>query len=230
MLKLSYHENNINTANLYLNEGRVSKISALIPSVINITGMFEAERERVEDFIKAIYKQSYDADIEVHYPVLMSVRNGDNDILAAVGFRYAQYEPLFLEQYTAQPIENVLECNRHEIVEIGNLASAGQGASIFLFAALASYLKNKNIRYATVTGTDFLHNYFEKIGLKPHKICDADISALPQDKQKWGSYYDTQPRVLAGSVENGVKRLKAAFGAEFEDCRPRLYPRLHYKD
>ncbi len=228
-MKLSYQENNINTANLYLNEGRVSRISALTPSVINITGMFEAERTRVEDFIKAIYKQSYNADIEVHYPVLMSIRNADNDILAAVGFRYAHEEQLFLEQYTGPSIENVLECNRHEIVEIGNLASAGQGASVFLFAALASYLKNKNILYATITGTDFLHEYFEKIGLNPRKICDANISALSHDKQKWGSYYDTQPRVLAGSVDTGVKRLKAAFGAEFEDCRPRLYPRLHYK-
>lgn len=87
MLKLSYQENNINTANLYLNEGRVSKISPLVPSVINITGLLQPERARVEDFIKAIYKQSYGADIEIHYPILMSVRNADNDILAAVGFR-----------------------------------------------------------------------------------------------------------------------------------------------
>ena len=140
LLKLSYQENNINTANLYLHEGRISKISSLIPSVINITGMFEAERERVEDFIKAIYKQSFGADIEVSCPVLMSVRNADNDILATVGFRYAREESLFLEQYTGKPVEEILECSRHEIVEIGNLASAGQGASIFLFAALAFYL------------------------------------------------------------------------------------------
>lgn len=229
MLKLSYQENNINTANLYLQEGHTRKISPLTPSVVNITGLFDPERRRVEDFIKAIYKQSYGADITVNYPVLMSVRNAGNEILAAVGFRYAKDEPLFLEHYTRAHIETLLDCSRHEIVEIGNLASAGQGASAFLFAALASYLNNKGIRYAAITGTDFLHRYFERAGLNPHKICNADIKAVRHDQQNWGSYYDTQPRVLVGSVETGVKRLKAILGAEFEDCRPRLFPRLHYK-
>jgi hypothetical protein len=159
----------------------------------------------------------------------MSVRNEDNDILAAVGFRYAKDEDLFLENYTSAPIDKILDCSRNEIVEIGNLASAGQGASAFLFAAMASYLNNKNIRYAAITGTDFLHRYFERAGMKPLKICDADIAAVQEDRQLWGSYYDTQPRVLVGSVDTGIKRLKATMGAEFEDCRPRLFPRLHYK-
>lgn len=229
MLKLRYQENNITTANLYLQEGRARKISPLTPSVVNVTGLFEPERQRVEDFIKEIYKKSYGADITVDYPVLMSVRNADNDILAALGFRYADQHSLFLECYTQQPIENILNCPRHEIVEIGNLASAGKGASAFLFAALASYLNNKGIRYAAITGTDFLHRHFERVGLNPRKICNADINAVHQDQQNWGSYYDTQPRVLVGSVKTGVKRLKTILGAEFEDCRPRLFPRLHYK-
>ena len=229
MLTLRFEENNLNTANLHLKEGRTAKMSALSPAVVSITGMFEPERQRVEDFIKAIYKQSYNADISVDYPILMSIRNADDDILAAVGFRYADREALFLERYTATPIDTILDCSRSEIVEIGNLASAGQGASVFLFAALASYLNNKNIRYAAITGTDFLHKYFKRAGLNPRKICDADIAAVQEDGQSWGSYYDTQPRVLVGAVDMGVKRLKATLGAKFEDCRPRLFPRLHYK-
>lgn len=229
MLKLQYQENDLNTANLYLKSGRTLKVSPLTPSVINITGLFEPERSRVENFIKDIYKDRYGADIEVSYPVLMSVRNNVGDILAAVGFRYADNEKLFLEQYTSQPIENILQCERNRIVEIGNLASAGQGASIFLFAALASYLNNRNIQYAAVTGTDFLHRHFERMGLNPQKICDADIQDISSDNQDWGIYYDTKPRVLVGQVDMGVKNLKTALGAKFEDCRPRLLPRLHYK-
>lgn len=229
MLKLRYQENNINTANLYLQEDRTRRLSSLTPSVVSITGIQAPERQRVEAFIREIYQRSYGAEIAVDYPVLMSVRNARNAILAAVGFRYAQEEPLFLERYTQAPIERVLRCPRHEVVEIGNLASAGQGASVFLFAALASYLNSRDIRYAAVTGTDFLHRYFEKTGLKPRKICDADVTAVQDDAQTWGTYYDTQPRVLVGSVETGVRRLKASLGVEFEDCRPRLFPRLHYK-
>lgn len=228
-MKLSYQENNINTANLYLSAARVARISPLTPSVVSITNLFTPERQRVEMFIKNIYKHSYKADIRVDYPVLMSVRNDENDILATVGFRYAEHEPLFLEQYTKEPIENCLKTNRNKIVEIGNLASAGQGASIFLFAALASYLNYQDIKFASITGTDFLHSYFKRIGLNPQKICDADISSINQSNQSWGTYYDTQPRVLAGSVPHAIKKLQRALGAEFELNMPPLYSRLHHK-
>lgn len=227
MLTLQYRENNLNTANLYLDENRrTSRISKLRPCVVSLTGLFDPERQRVEGFIKAIFKKSYNADIQVEYPILMNIRNADGDILAALGFRYAGKSPLFLEQYTGRPVDKILNCLRGEIVEIGNLASAGHGASAFLFAALASYLNNKNIRYAAITGTDFLHRYFKKMGFDPCMICDADIAAIQEDGQSWGRYYDTQPRVLVGSLETAVKRLRSILGAEFEDCHPRMLPRL----
>lgn len=229
MLKLHYCENDVNTANLYLHSSRVAKVSPLTPTVVSITGQFEPERQRVERFIQDIYSKNYGADITITYPVLMSVRNADDQILSAVGLRYAGEEKLFLEQYTGKPIEKILGCERRKIAEIGNLASAGQGASVFLFAALASYLHHKGISYAVVTGTDFLHRYFEKMGLSPHMICNAQLSDLHEKGQDWGTYYDTQPRVLAGSVPTGVKRLKTALGAKFEDCRPKLYSRIHCK-
>ncbi len=229
MLKLRLHENDLNTANLYLHPGRMKRVSRLVPSVIDITGRFEPDRQRVEDFIKDIYARSYGADISVDYPILMSVRDDSGKVLAAVGFRYAAQEALFLEQYTGAPVDMLLDVPRTQIVEIGNLASAGNGASIFLYAALASYLDFKGIRYATITGTDFLHRSFERLGLAPQKLCDADVSSLHSNGQNWGAYYDTNPRVLAGCVDKSVAKLKKALGAEFEDCRPRLYPRVHYK-
>lgn len=227
MLKLRLHEDAMNTANLYLNPRQIRRIARANPSVIDITRRFEPDRARVEGFIRDIYARAYGADIRVDYPVLMSVRDDSHNILAALGFRYAAHEPLFLEQYTGRPVETILNVPRTQIVEIGNLASSGNGASVFLYAALASYLDFKNIRYAIVTGTDFLHGSFEKLGLRPQKICDADIRALQNGGQNWGSYYDTNPRVLVGSVDKSVIKLKKALGAEFEDCRPRLFPRLH---
>lgn len=228
-MKLAYCENNVNTANLYLQGRRIAKISALNPAVVNITNTYTDERVRVENFIKDIYKRNYNADIQVHYPVLMSVRNAQDEILAAAGFRYAAAQPLFLEQYVGMPLENILHCPRERIVEIGNLASGGQGASIFLFAALASYLNYKNISYAAVTGTDFLHRYFKNIGLEPHEICNADVKAIACDGQNWGSYYDTRPRVLVDTLAQSIHCLERAVGAYFEVCDPAFISRLHYK-
>lgn len=217
MLKLCYREHQINTANLYLQKKRVSRISSLTPSLVSIAYRSETEYQQVQDFIKRVYLQSYQADIEVSYPALMSLRNGDGEILAAVGFRCAEQSSLFLEQYTQEPIEKKLDCARCEIVEIGNLASAGKGASIFLFAALATYLNERGVRYAAITGTDFLHRYFKRIGLNPYKMCDAEMSAVEDGGQSWGSYYETRPRVLIGSIDNGVQRLRVMLGAKFEN-------------
>ena len=70
-MELNYQDNDINTANLYLNSQRVSQISKLTPCVVNITRFNSVERERVEHFIKDIYREKYSANIQVDYPILM---------------------------------------------------------------------------------------------------------------------------------------------------------------
>lgn len=216
MLKLSYREDSRQTAILSLQERRARQISPLAPAMVYVTHDREPDYLCVADFIKTVYRQSYDARIEVSYPVLMNVRNAKGDILCAVGVRYAAGGPLFLENYTKTALDVILGCARRHIAEIGNLASGGQGASVFLFAALAAYLDHQGIRHAAITGTDFLHRYFERSGLEPRRICDADIKSVRDGGQDWGSYYDRQPRVLVGSVRTGFDRLKLMLGAEFE--------------
>lgn len=228
-MELNYQDNDIKTASLYLNTHRVSRVSKLIPRIVNITRLHTAERDRVEHFIKDVYRQKYRAEISVNYPVLMSVRNESDEILAAVGFRFAEQQPLFLEQYLDNPVEAYLPSQRNEIVEIGNLASAGKGASIFLFAALASYLDFYGISYAVITGTNYLHQYFDKIGLNPVQLAEADISFLTERQEDWGSYYDQKPRVLAGNVQTGIKKLNRLFGAKYTPCPSPLCTRLHYQ-
>jgi hypothetical protein len=226
---LHYQENNVNTADLYLEENCIAKLSTLVPSTISITQFFEPDRNRVERFIQDVYKTNYDANISVEYPILMSVRNAKDEILAALGIRYAANETLFLEQYLNSPIETYLDGDRKEIIEIGNLASAGKGASAFLFAALAAYLNHQGVKFASVTGTRFLHSYFKRIGLNPKEIGCADMAKVNGANSNWGTYYDTQPRVLVGGVQTGLKRLKTMMGAEFRTCPMPLFPRLHYK-
>lgn len=222
-------------ARLLLDGRALRRFTPLLPSVIDITSRFAPERERVEAFIRDIYRKSYNADIAVRYPTLMSVRSAEGEILAAAGFRLAHEEPLFLEQYTRAPIEDVLtrslsqDIARSEVAEIGNLASQGKGASVFLFAAIASYLLAQGARFAAVTGTDQLHRRFEMMGLKPAVICDAQRSLLNCEQKSWGTYYDTQPRVLAGSLESSMSQLNKLLGATYQENGVTLFPRLHKK-
>lgn len=222
MISVYLRENELETAKLSFQGRRIEKISHLIPQVVDITERIGTDRLKTELFIKQVFRQTYAATIEVHYPQLISISNHEGTILAAAGFRYAQEEPLFLEQYTLQPIEQALTnlyrkpIARHEVVEIGSLASAGSGASIFLFAALASYLDFKQIRYTVVTGTSDLYRHLKSLGLQPHILCEAQQNYLQFYKDDWGSYYTTQPKVLAGSIQEGVKSLQHTLGSVYE--------------
>ncbi len=220
-------------AKLLFNDAMVKRFTSLTPSVIDITMRFAPARIQVESFIQDIYRKSYGADIAVTYPTLMSVRNIKGEILAAAGFRLASEEPLFLEQYTEVAIEDVLgslyshAVTRKDVAEIGNLASSGNGASVFLYAAIASYLLNQGARYASVTGTDRLQRHFQAMGLNPHILCDAERRKLNSEQKNWGTYYDTQPRVLAGSLESSMCQLNKRLGAVYQENGITLFPRLH---
>lgn len=229
MLNLAYSENGLQTGHLSFRKGSLLGGLRAKPSTVSITPAFSKDRETVERFITDIYAKAYGAHIHVHYPVLMSVRDEEGYILAATGFRPASEEPLFLEQYLNAPVQDVLQTPRKQVVEIGNLASNGGGASLYLFAALAAYLDYKDFTQAVVTSTDFLERRFRQMGLQPKRQAKADPALLLSEGENWGSYYDTQPHVISGSVSQGYKRLQKQLGAAYTDCRPRLFPRLHYK-
>lgn len=228
-MKLHYNENGLDTAQLSFSKLKMLSQLKAKPSLVSILPAFAKDREEVEHFIAGIYAKAYGARIQVHYPVLMSVRNEQGTLLAATGFRPADAETLFLEQYLDCPIENILNVPRSQIVEIGNLASDGGGASLFLFAALSAYLHHKGYTQAVVTSTDFLEQRFEQMGLRPMRHAPADPALLNAQGEEWGSYYNTQPHVISGSVAGGYKRLQRQLGAEYHSYRPRLFPRLHYK-
>lgn len=228
-LKLHYDENGFDTGQLSFSKSKMLSQLKAKPSLVSIVSAFAKDREEVERFIAGIYAKAYGARIQVHYPVLMSVRNEQGALLAATGFRPADLETLFLEQYLDRPIEDVLNVPRGQIVEIGNLASDGGGASLFLFAALSAYLHHKGYTQAVVTSTDFLERRFEQMGLQPIRHAPADPKLLNGQGENWGSYYNTQPHVISGSVASGYKRLQRQLGAEYQSYRPRLFPRLHYK-
>ncbi len=227
MLHLDYHENGRTTGTLSLRNDLLLKRINSRPTVVSILPAFAKEREAVENFIIDIYAQTYGAKIGVHYPTLMSVQDDRGKILAALGFRNASDELLFLEQYLTHPIDEILDTPRPSITEIGNLASAGGGASLFLFAALSAYLHEKKQSHAVVTGTQYIEDRLRTLGLRPTRLAKANPSLLLKTGEDWGSYYETDPYVMVGQVRPGYERLQKALGAVYT---PKLFSRLHYKE
>jgi hypothetical protein len=196
------------------NGHRLKRFTSLTPALISIISQDSPERRTVEHFLAQEFKKSYDADIRVHYPTLMSVQDETGAILGALGFRFAKSEKLFLEQYLDAPVESLIskscdkKIQRQDIVEVGNLASYGNGASIFMFTALSAYMVYQGMQYITVTATDFLHRYFSLLGVDSVTLGYADQSRLLDAGESWGTYYDTNPRILAGSIVPAYERLQ----------------------
>lgn len=228
LLNLKYHEGDLYTGQLSFSAGAVLSQLRAKPSVINIVPATAADRQAVEQFIIDIYAKAYGAKIGVHYPTLMSVRDEAGSILAAVGFRSAAESPLFLEQYLDRPVQDVLRTPRRQIAEIGSLASNGGGASLFLFVALSAYLCSRGFTKAAITGTSQLQQRFRSLGLQPVRHAQADANLLLSHDEDWGNYYETQPYVISGSLDKSYRQLKKRLGADYQDHRPRLLPRLHY--
>jgi len=163
-----------------------------------------SDRAEVEQFISDVFRQAYGAKIRRFKPCLMSLRDQDNQLVAACGFRSAALEPLFLENYLDQPIEVMLSkhtgllIERGNIVEIGNLSVIEPGMARYLIAAILSQLHATSKQWAVFTTVPVLRNAFVKMGLNPIMIGDADKNRLPPDEQvEWGSYYAQKPQIMA---------------------------------
>lgn len=188
--------------------------------------------QEIKSFIENIFYRSYHAKISVNFPKLMALTNRNNKLVSAVGVRNAADNRLFLEQYLDQNIEEILsgltksKVERSDIVEIGSLASSQKNAAQCIYIALSAYLKNENYKYAVMTGTEYLLKYFKKAGLKPQILAKADRSKLIDKNVYWGTYYETNPKVMVLDVANGYEVLNRFLGIDAIASMTRLYPRI----
>ena len=166
-----------------------------------------AEYESLALHITSVFQKSYGARIEVNYPLLMGFVDAEENPLVALGIRRTMNDSkLFVEHYLDQPAESCLQAitqqpvMRHTIAEVGNLASSGKGNIFHLLYSLSCYLEQEGISHLLFTGTSLLKRYINSLGLYPHILAEADPVRLGQDATVWGSYYDTRPKVMAGSV------------------------------
>jgi hypothetical protein len=155
-------------------------------------------RYTAESFIKAGFAKAYAADIDVSMPTIIALQKAQ--FKAALGVRSAQ-QALFVEQYLSRPIEKELAlasimAKRNEIVEIGHLYSNTSSFTLSLLIVTALVLRKQGYQSMVFTATSQLANLFQKFGLKPTFLAEADPAKLSASKQNWGTYYATSPKVM----------------------------------
>jgi hypothetical protein len=45
---------------------------------------------------------------------------------------------------------------------------------------------------------------FHYLGLRPRELCPADPLLLGDARHDWGTYYDHNPHVMAGRIQDGI--------------------------
>lgn len=185
------------------------------PYTVRFSGTDAEDRAEVERFIADVFYRAYNAKISHFMPYLMSLRDPDGKLIAACGLRSAATEPLFLEAYMNQPVEQLLAertgspVQRDDIVEIGNFSVAEMGMARLLITAIFNQLHATSKQWAVFTIVQLLHNSLIKQNIYPKILCDAEVTRLPPEEQSgWGSYYQQHPQVMA------VRRMKRHPGNE----------------
>lgn len=171
------------------------------------------ERREVEAFVADSFKRQYGAELKHFCDVLVGCKDQNGRWVAALGYSLLDGAPAFLEQYLDVPIEREItsrtgkRIERASIVEVGNLAATHVGAARTLISCMTRFLHEQGLSWVAFTATRSLLNSFNRLGLVPVVLVDADPVRLPDKGASWGSYYVTKPQVMYGDIRSGHDQL-----------------------
>jgi len=165
--------------------------------------------------VSSTFKKAYGAKLQHFMPHFVRVSNKDHKVKAILGYRDAENEKLFLEIYLDEPVEVSISrylgypVDRASIVEVGNLAETAPGDARMAIVGATAYFKAAGYRWVVFTGITRLRNAFRRLGMEPRELMVADESRLSDEQRvAWGSYYDGNPVVCFGDINEGHANLQ----------------------
>ncbi len=166
----------------------------------------DAARGQVLEFIRGRFLACFEAEVDDDSPTLVGVFDSARSLIAAFGLRDAS-SGFFCERYLDEPLEDALTracrrpIDRHQAIEVTHLCGTCVGLLGHLLPLLPDALMASGFRMLACTATDRLARFFERRGLHPITLATARADVLSAEQQtRWGRYYDTSPRVLAGDL------------------------------
>jgi hypothetical protein len=191
-----------------------------VPTQIEIVSPQQPDRKELEQFVQTSFRQAWGAEVHEFMPSLLGLRNDLGELMGVLGLRSAEAEPLFLERYLDQPVEQLLAAKsgchiaRSEIVELGNLAVTRGGGRNWLITAMTAYLHAAGAGWVVFTAGPILRNAFRRLDLPLLELGPAPPERLGNEAVRWGRYYEQNPTVMAGRVAYGFERLNPRLSTE----------------
>jgi Thermostable hemolysin len=166
-------------------------------------------RVEYEDLIRSRYALTHGAELRQFMPNLLGCIGRDGQPMAVLGYQSAAAGPLFLEQYLDSPIEQILgsrgdvggaavRLDRQRIVEVGNFASRDRAATLELLRHLPRLRAREGFAWLVFTGTPRVCALVAGFGAPLLDLGRADPARLQSGAARWGRYYESAPRIMAG--------------------------------
>lgn len=175
----------------------------------------DAGRGPLEDYVRAAFQAKHGAVVRSFMPTLLAFRDRADALRGVVGVRGAHQERLYLEQYLDRPVEQALAAalqargvdgiRRAEIAEVGNLAGATCRAAVRMVAHIPAYLMSQRYQWIVFTATGALRQILAGFGAPLVELARADGSSVAASSDEWGRYYETDPRVYAGRLQDAER-------------------------
>jgi hypothetical protein len=161
-------------------------------------------RAELESFVAEAFLRRHGADVQSFMPTLLAFRDAGERLRGVVGLRGAGHQALYLEQYLDLPVDVAIGAatgepvERRQVIEVGNLAGANCRTAMRMVAALPAWLLERDYRWIVFTATNAVRAILQGFGAPLEELARADATRVAGAPDRWGRYYDTDPRVLAG--------------------------------
>jgi hypothetical protein len=189
------------------NSGPAMEAPRLPTSGFTIAAQGSCERRRIEARVQEGFCMHFGAAIHQFMPELAVYRHAGGSS-GIVGIRRASAEPLFLEKYLDRPIDAeiaalvALPVDRESIAEIGQFVVDDRDIVGDLFRDLVPFLRENGFEWVTFTATGVIRALLARIGFHGKPIACADAARLGSDTSHWGNYYDKDPMVIVGRLDD----------------------------
>lgn len=173
------------------------------------------ERALLEARIRSGFGMHFDACIEGFMPRFAHYRHRSG-ATGVIGVRRADDGPLFLESYLNAPVESIVTGTtgapvaRDRIAEVGQFVVDDRDIVTSFFRDLVPFLTEKGFDWVCFTGTDRIRALLARIGFRGMPLARADETRVLGSADHWGRYYDFDPVVILGRLDDPQGRWCAA--------------------
>ena len=181
-------------------------VTALFPGRFHVADRWSPVRSELEGAIRNAYGRHFGAEVRGFMPYLASYASDLGQ--GVLGYRPASDGTLYLENYLDLPIESMLgqlthrPVSRTTVVEVGQFAVDDRRVVGLLFMELVPFLREQGYEWICFTATHKIRRLLEKTGLHGLVIAAAKQDAVSGESDRWGSYYDNDPLVVVGRLDD----------------------------